>query len=97
MRGLLITAGQPERPLLERRLRLDEQAALRPEPFGALAYHYGTRRLIFLRDPQLAAVVSDLGEHPSVGAAFDAHGVGSNRRAGFATAIDGLIAAGVLR
>ena len=28
--------------------------ALRPEPFGALAYHYGSRRLTFLRSPLLA-------------------------------------------
>ena len=28
---------------------LDPQVALRPEPFGALAYHYGNRRLIFLQ------------------------------------------------
>ncbi|MGZ4705982.1 MAG: mycofactocin biosynthesis chaperone MftB, partial [Acidimicrobiales bacterium] len=25
--------------------RLDPRVALRPEPFGALAYHYGNRRL----------------------------------------------------
>ena len=30
------------------RLELDPQVALRPEPFGALAYHYGNRRLVFL-------------------------------------------------
>jgi putative mycofactocin binding protein MftB len=27
--------------------------SLRPEPFGALAYHYGTRRLVFLKDAML--------------------------------------------
>lgn len=83
--------------LLDRQLSLDEQAALRPEPFGALAYHYGTRRLIFLRDRQLAEVVADLGAHPSLRAAFDAHAVGDDRRAAFVAAIDGLLAAGVLR
>jgi putative mycofactocin binding protein MftB len=29
--------------------------ALRPEPFGALAYHFGNRRLVFLRRPELVA------------------------------------------
>ncbi|MFK4106885.1 mycofactocin biosynthesis chaperone MftB [Streptomyces sp. NPDC019531] len=27
--------------------RCSRRVALRPEPFGALAYHYGTRRLSF--------------------------------------------------
>ena len=39
--------------MLDRRLALDPQVALRPEPFGALAYHYGNRRLIFLKHPDV--------------------------------------------
>jgi len=31
--------------------RLHPQVALRPEPFGALLYHFGTRRLSFLQRP----------------------------------------------
>jgi mycofactocin biosynthesis protein MftB len=54
------------------RYRLDPDVALRPEPFGALAYHYGSRRLTFLRSPLLAQVVRDLEEHPSVDAALAA-------------------------
>jgi putative mycofactocin binding protein MftB len=52
--------------------RLDEKVALRPEPFGALAYHYGSRRLTFLRSKLLADVVADLGDYSSVEAALDA-------------------------
>jgi mycofactocin biosynthesis protein MftB len=52
--------------------RLDDRVALRPEPFGALAYHYGSRRLTFLRSTRLAELVSRLGEHASVDAALDA-------------------------
>jgi mycofactocin biosynthesis protein MftB len=51
--------------------RLDTMVALRPEPFGALAYHYGSRRLTFLRSKLLAEVVAALGEFPSVDAALD--------------------------
>ncbi len=36
---------------LDAPLELHPQVALRPEPFGALAYHYGNRRLIFLKHP----------------------------------------------
>ena len=44
--------------------------ALRPEPFGALAYHYGTRRLVFLRARDLVELVEDLENHPSADAAL---------------------------
>src|ERR1019366_6488000 len=32
---------------------LNPTVALRPEPFGALAYHFGNRRLSFLKAPEL--------------------------------------------
>lgn len=41
---------------LDRAWRLHERVALRPETFGAPAYHFGTRRLSFLKDPTLARV-----------------------------------------
>ena len=40
--------------------RRSPQVALRPEPFGALAYHFGTRRLSFLKTPVLVTVVESL-------------------------------------
>jgi putative mycofactocin binding protein MftB len=52
--------------------RLDPDVALRPEPFGALAYHYGSRRLTFLRSVLLADVVRQLEDHDSVDAALNA-------------------------
>jgi len=52
--------------LLDRRLGLDAQVALRPEPFGALAYHYGNRKLIFLRHPDMVRVVQALDDHPTL-------------------------------
>jgi putative mycofactocin binding protein MftB len=54
------------------RYGLDPNVALRPEPFGALAYHYGSRRLTFLRSPLLAEVVRGLEQHESVDAALTA-------------------------
>ncbi len=58
---------------------LAESVALRPEPFGALAYHYGTRRLSFLKSPVLVGVVRALGEHPSARDACRALGVDGER------------------
>jgi putative mycofactocin binding protein MftB len=52
--------------------RLDPNVALRPEPFGALAYHYGSRRLTFLRSKALADLVAGLAAHESVDSAIAA-------------------------
>ena len=60
---------------LERGWALDPQVALRPEPFGALAYHFGTRRLSFLKSRTLLRVVESLSEQPSARAACAAAGV----------------------
>ena len=75
--------------------RLDPQVALRPERFGALAYHYGTRRLTFLRSPLLATLVEALGEHPTVSAALDAV-VPQAQRATYRKALGSLAASGFL-
>jgi putative mycofactocin binding protein MftB len=60
---------------LDRPWRLDERVAVRPEPFGALLYHFGTRRLSFLKSATMLAVVRSLGEHPSARAACAAAGI----------------------
>ncbi|MGC8463241.1 MAG: mycofactocin biosynthesis chaperone MftB, partial [Acidimicrobiales bacterium] len=44
--------------------RLHPQVSLRPEPFGALAYHFGTRRLSFLKTRRLVDVVQALATRP---------------------------------
>jgi len=49
----------------DRAWRLNPQVALRDESFGALAYHYGNRRLVFLKSRTLVALVSSLAEYPS--------------------------------
>ncbi|MGX6447834.1 mycofactocin biosynthesis chaperone MftB [Patulibacter sp. S7RM1-6] len=54
---------------------LSPQVALRPERFGALAYHFGTRRLSFLKSPRLLAVVEALADHPTAEAACAAVGI----------------------
>ena len=46
--------------------RLSPTVGLRPEPFGALAYHFDTRRLVFLKAPELVDVVNALADHPSI-------------------------------
>jgi putative mycofactocin binding protein MftB len=45
---------------------LHPQVSVRPEPFGALLYHFGTRRLSFLKDRRLLDVVQRLDGSTSV-------------------------------
>ena len=68
--------------------RLHPQVALRPEPFGALAYHYGNRRLVFLRAPELVELVRALESHPSADAALES--VPEARRPAFRRALASL-------
>ena len=46
-----MTEAQPARAAfaVEQAWQLNPQVALRDESFGALAYHYGNRRLVFLK------------------------------------------------
>ena len=46
--------------VLDRAWELSPQVSVRPEPFGALLYHFGTRRLSFLKDRRLLDVVQTL-------------------------------------
>ncbi|GAA3204873.1 mycofactocin biosynthesis chaperone MftB [Actinocorallia longicatena] len=50
---------------LDRAWDLHPQVALRDEPFGALVYHFGTRKLSFLKDRRLLAVVRGLAGAPT--------------------------------
>ena len=76
--------------------RCSPRVAVRPEPFGALVYHFGTRKLSFLKTPQLVTVVSGLEQHPSVHAAIDAAGVEESQRAAYLRALAGLAANGTI-
>jgi putative mycofactocin binding protein MftB len=56
----------------ERAWRVHPQVALRDESFGALAYHYGTRRLLFLKSRALVELVSALDRFESARTAVEA-------------------------
>ena len=75
---------------LHRAYRLNPAATLRPEPFGALVYHFGNRRLSFLKSPELVTVVGLLGRHDSAADALDAAGVPAAQRARYAEALAAL-------
>ncbi len=100
MRRLLSTtearpAGTGAAFAAERAWRLNPQVALRDEAFGALAYHYGNRRLVFLKSRTLVALVSSLEEHASASAAIEAH-VPAGERATYERALARLAASEVI-
>ncbi len=51
--------------MLDRAWALAPQVSVRPERFGALLYHFGTRRLSFLKDRRLLEIVEHLAEVPT--------------------------------
>ncbi|HLI01657.1 MAG TPA: mycofactocin biosynthesis chaperone MftB [Acidimicrobiales bacterium] len=76
--------------------RLAPQVSLRPEPFGALLYHFGTRRLSFLKTPTMVAVVQGLEQHPTARAACLDAGVATDELAAYEKALAGLAAASTI-
>jgi mycofactocin biosynthesis protein MftB len=60
---------------LDRAWALAPSVSVRPERFGALLYHFGTRRLSFLKDPRLLAVIEHLHEAPTARVACQLAGV----------------------
>jgi mycofactocin biosynthesis protein MftB len=55
--------------------RLHPQVAVRPEPFGALLYHFGTRKLSFLKNRTILALIESLGDYGDVHSACRAAGI----------------------
>ncbi|MBY8862400.1 mycofactocin biosynthesis chaperone MftB [Nocardia sp. CA2R105] len=76
--------------------RLAPSVAVRPEPFGALLYDYGTRRLSFLKTPDLVRVVRGLAEHDDVAAALTAAHVPAAEHTRYLAALTDLAATGTI-
>jgi len=64
--GSLATTFDPARAWT-----LSAEVSLRDESFGALAYHHGNRRLVFLKSSELVALVRRLEEFATVDEALD--------------------------
>ena len=81
----------------DRMLELHPQVALRPEPFGALAYHYDTRRLVFLKHPDVVRVVRELDHDATVADTLTRCGISDARRPAFERALASLVDSEMLR
>lgn len=76
---------------------LSPLVVLRPEPFGALAYHFGNRKLTFLKRPELVATVRGLEAAPDVRTALEAAGVPAAQHVAYGDALRGLAVTDMIR
>ncbi len=76
--------------MLDSSLDLHPHVALRPEPFGALAYHYDTRKLVFLKHPDVVRVVQSLADHDTVADTLSACDIDERRWPSFDAALTSL-------
>ena len=82
---------------LDRPWQLHPQVSVRPERFGALLYHFGTRRLSFLKSPALLTVVTTLGDAPSAREACRLAGLTPAELPAYATALQALASSQMIR
>ncbi|MBY0441157.1 MAG: mycofactocin biosynthesis chaperone MftB [Mycobacteriaceae bacterium] len=80
----------------DRGWQLHHQVALRPEPFGALLYHFGTRKLSFLKNHTIVTVVRSLGDHPDLRSACRAAGIDAAQQDRYLQALGTLAASSML-
>ncbi len=78
------------------RWRLHHQVAVRPEPFGALLYHFGTRKLSFLKNVKIVEVVNSLDAHPDARSACRAAGIVDDAQAPYLHALSVLVQSNML-
>ncbi len=88
-------AAEPSPFDLDRAWHLHPQVALRDESFGALAYHFGNRRLLFLKSRPLVALVTSLEDYDRARDALEAQ-VAPEDRARYQRALAHLAASEVI-
>ena len=76
---------------LDRAWDLHPQVSVRPEPFGALLYHFGNRKLSFLKSPLLLTVVEGLAQASSARDACRIAGVADTELSVYQRALQSLV------
>ncbi len=81
---------------LDHVMQVHPRVSVRPEPFGALLYHFGTRQLSFLKDLTLLAVIRELDGVKPLGVALDNVGVSLDHHARYLRALSTLASSNML-
>ncbi|MBK6873480.1 MAG: mycofactocin biosynthesis chaperone MftB [Kineosporiaceae bacterium] len=84
-------------PTADQAWQLSPTVALRPEPFGALAYDFATRQLSFLKTTTLLDVVRRLDAAPCIADALSDAGVPTAQRTDYLSALAHLARGGLIR
>jgi len=82
--------------VLDQAWALSPSVAVRPEPFGALLYHFGTRRLTFLKRRDLADIVRGLADDGSARATLGRAEVPPEQWPAYAAALQALADTGMI-
>ena len=90
-------APELEADLLDRAWELHPSVSVRPEPFGALMYHFGNRRLSFLKTRQLLDIVNGLATAPDARSACLAAGADPAHLPALGRALASLAAGDLIR
>ena len=91
-------AASPVAPFdLDAAWELHPQVSIRPERFGALLYHFGTRRLSFLKSPELLGVVNALVSSDTARDACLSVGVSEAQLASYGSALATLATSQMIR
>ena len=81
---------------LQESWEVSDSVSLRPEPFGAMAYDFRTRRLSFIKSLTLLAVVERLAESPTVADALAASDIETDQQPRYVRALQALAGSGIL-
>lgn len=82
---------------LDQIITVHPRVSIRPEPFGALLYHFGTRQLSFLKDRRLLEVVRACDGRRTLAEALAAAQVTEPQTERYRRAIATLVASSMLR
>lgn len=75
---------------------MDRRVVIRPESVGAVAYHFGTRRAVFLHEPRLFEFLPGLERHPSLESALDALRLDPDERSAWEASLAHLVGAQII-
>lgn len=77
--------------------RVHPQVSIRPEPFGALLYHFGNRKLSFLKDRTLFLLIETLGEGSTLPDAMNRIGIAESDRDLMIRSVEALLRSDMLQ